>query len=140
MSTTTRSRSNEIPTAAALRQHFEMVAERPFTRVADAVLILAGLYVAASPWIVGFSSRAPLAVVDLIAGTGVALIAFILAADYARSRSMAFVAPVLGVWIVVSPWLVNGADVDASIVWSHAAGGAVTAVAGAALALAATGR
>ena len=56
----------------ALRASYERAAETMGAHVTFGLTLLTGLYVAASPWIVGFGATRQLASCDLIAGIAVA--------------------------------------------------------------------
>jgi hypothetical protein len=43
---------------------------------------------------------------------------------------MTFVAPLLGVWLIVSPWVVAGVTTSAGMIWSNVVVGAVVCVLG----------
>lgn len=92
--------------------------------------MLAGLYVAASPWIVGFNTTGVMAVCDLIAGISVAYLAYGFASALDRTHGMIWTLPVLGVWIVFSPWILQGVTVSAGMMWSHIIAGALVALLG----------
>jgi hypothetical protein len=42
-----------------------------------------------------------------------------------RTHGMAWTLPVLGVWLIVSPWIVEGSRPDAGMIWSNVVAGAV---------------
>jgi hypothetical protein len=42
-----------------------------------------------------------------------------------RTHGMAWTLPVLGVWLIVSPWIVEGSRPDAGMIWSNVIAGAV---------------
>ncbi len=49
-----------------------------------------------------------------------------------RTHGIAFVAPLLGVWLIVSPWLVSGVSTSTGMILSNVLVGAVVVVLGAA--------
>lgn len=67
---------------------------------------------------------------NLIAGLAVALLAAAFGSAYGRTHGMTFVAPVLGIWLVVSPWLVTGVTTSTAMIWSNVVVGAVVCVLG----------
>lgn len=95
-------------------------------------MVLAGLYAAASSWIVGFSGQTSLMMSNLICGLAVALLAAGYATTYGRTHGIAFVAPLLGMWLIVSPWLVSGVSTSTGMILSNVIVGAVVVVLGAA--------
>ncbi len=52
-----------------MRARYEAAAETPVAQGVNGVIALTGLYLAASPWIVGFSGLTNLAINDLITGS-----------------------------------------------------------------------
>ncbi|HYB82788.1 MAG TPA: SPW repeat protein, partial [Mycobacterium sp.] len=68
---TVHSSIDHHPDLLALRAGYERAAESTRAHFAFGLALLTGLYVAASPWIVGFSATSALARCDLIAGIAV---------------------------------------------------------------------
>ncbi|MEV0241767.1 SPW repeat protein [Streptomyces sp. NPDC050674] len=102
------------PDILDMRQRHEM-AERATTtsraQMIETLALLTGLYLAASPWIVGFNGGGftRLAVTNLITGIGYALLmSGGFGRAYDRTHSMAWAACALGVWTIVAPWVVAG--------------------------------
>lgn len=118
------------PDIAEMRARYDRVSEQPMTRVIDGVLFLAGLFMAGSPWIVGFYGQTGLATCNLLTGLAVALLAVGFTSAYSRTHDMAFVVALLGVWMIVSPWLVVGVTTTAGMLWSNVACGIVVCVLG----------
>lgn len=101
------------PDIVEMHLRHEMAERATSTAQGQAVGTLAfatGIYLAASPWITGFNGLSTLAVTNLIVG-----IAYALAMSggfgraYERTHSMAWGACLLGVWTIISPWVVAGA-------------------------------
>lgn len=116
---TVHSSIDQHPDLLALRASFDRAAESTIAHFTFGLALLAGLYVAASPWIVGFSATRGLPTCDLIVGS---------ALD--RTHGMTWTLPVLGVWVIFSPWVLPGVAVTAGMMWSHIIAGAVVAVLG----------
>ncbi|MFI6934124.1 SPW repeat protein [Streptomyces sp. NPDC050287] len=100
------------PDIVAMRNRHEM-AERatstPVAQAIEAMALLTGVYLAASPWIAGFNSLSALAVNNLIVGIGYALLmSGGFGRAYERTHSMAWAACALGVWTIIAPWVVSG--------------------------------
>jgi hypothetical protein len=79
--------------------------------------------VATSSWIVGFSGS--LATSDLIVGIAVAFLAYGFATTLDRAHGMTWTLPVLGVWVIVSPWIMQGVTMTAGMTWSNVVAGAL---------------
>jgi hypothetical protein len=105
------------PDIVEMRQRHAL-AERAATtsraQAIEALALLTGLYLAASPWIAGFpgGTFSRLAINNLIVGIGYALLmSGGFGRAYDRTHSMAWAACGLGVWTIIAPWVVAG-DVD----------------------------
>jgi hypothetical protein len=100
------------PDIIDMRNRHEM-AERatstPVAQAIEAMAFLTGVYLAASPWIAGFSNLSALAVNNLVVGIGYALLmSGGFGRAYERTHSMAWAACALGVWTIVAPWVISG--------------------------------
>ncbi len=122
---TVHSSIDHHPDLLALRANYERVAESMSAHVTFGLALLTGLYVAASPWIVGFSATGSLATSDLIVGIAVAFLAYGFATTLDRAHGMTWTLPVLGVWAVVSPWILPGVALTAGVIWSNVVAGAL---------------
>ncbi|AKN15514.1 SPW repeat protein [Mycobacterium haemophilum] len=118
------------PDLLALRASYERAAESMSAHVTFGLAMLTGLYAAASPWIVGFSATRRLAGCDLIAGIAVAVLAYGFATALDRTHGMTWTLPVLGVWLVFSPWILHGISLTAGMIWSNVIAGALLACLG----------
>lgn len=122
------------PDITELRARYERAAETPLMQAIEGLLILAGGYAAISPWIVGFSfGDFSLAVSNLVTGIAVMVVTLACAASLGRLHGLAWIAPVMGIWLIVSTWVTNGVSASAGTVVSNVITGAVVLVAGAAM-------
>ncbi|MEU5365276.1 SPW repeat protein [Streptomyces sp. NPDC005925] len=100
------------PDILAMRNRHEMaerVATTPMAQAVEAMALITGLYLAASPWIAGFNNFSTLAVNNLIVGIAYAVImSGGFGRAYERSHSMAWAACALSVWTILAPWVVAG--------------------------------
>ncbi|NJQ03290.1 SPW repeat protein [Streptomyces sp. PLAI1-29] len=127
----------------ALQARSERAVATPGAQMVEAVSLLTGLFIAASPWIVGFSGLTTLAVTNLIAG-----LAFVLlvrgvggASAYDRTHAMSWAAIGIGIWTVVAPWAIVGDVSTTRSIIANTVGGGVAALLGlATAAMAARGR
>lgn len=140
MSTSAHTPIHTHPDIVALRERYDQAAERPTAQVTDGLMLLSGLYVAASAWIIGFAGQTSLTVTNLIGGIAIALLALAFGSAYGRTHGMAFIAPLLGVWMIVSPWIVADVDTTTAMIWSNVVVGAVVCVLGLATAALGMGR
>lgn len=131
MSTTPSMSMETHPDIAELRARYDEFGVGPVPQLAEGLLVLAGLYAAASPWIIGFNGQSGLMMCNVFAGLAVTLLAIGHATTYGRTHGVAFVAPLLGLWLIASPWLVNGVTTTRGMIWSNVVVGAVVLLLGA---------
>lgn len=74
----------------------------------EAMALVTGLYLAASPWIAGFNDFGTLAINNLITGIAYALLLSGFGHAYERTHARAWAATLLGAWTIVAPWVVAG--------------------------------
>jgi hypothetical protein len=114
------------PDIAALRMRYERAGETLTAHVVDGLSLLAGLYLAASPWVLGFHTTLPgLTMSNFVTGLVFVALAFGLASAHGRLHGVAWVAPAIGVWTVVAPWAIRGeaANITTTIVSNVIVGG-----------------
>jgi hypothetical protein len=129
------------PDIMALRERYEQAAETPQAWLIEGLMFMGGTYAAISSWVVGFNGRSPgLAVCNLIVGSALALLALGFAAFYGRTHGLSWVAPLLGLWLIVAPWVVRGTDRSASEIASNVIVGACVLLLGLAVTAMAQGR
>ncbi|MFE5112366.1 SPW repeat protein [Streptomyces sp. NPDC056663] len=108
MASTHRAPIEEHPDLVELRARHERAAATPRAQMIEALALITGLYLAASPWIAGFNGFTTLAVNNLIAGIAYMLLLGGLGTSYERTHSMAWAAAAIGIWTCVAPWVVAG--------------------------------
>jgi hypothetical protein len=91
--------------------------------------LLAAIYVALAPHIVGFDAFARITVNDLIVGITVAVLAMCFGSALDRTHGMTWTLPVFGVWLFASPWIFV-ASPTAGMIWSHVICGLLITVLG----------
>ncbi|MCC0099307.1 MULTISPECIES: SPW repeat protein [Streptomyces] len=96
------------PDLAEMRSRFERVTSTPAAQAVEALALITGLYLAASPWIAGFSGLGSLAINNLIAGVAYCLCMSGLGSAYERTHAMAWTAVAIGAWTIVAPWVIAG--------------------------------
>ncbi|MFF4450868.1 SPW repeat protein [Streptomyces sp. NPDC001502] len=121
---TTHASIEHHPDLAEMRTRFERVTSTPRAQAVEALALITGLYLAASPWIVGFSGLTPLAINNLIAGLAFCLCMSGLGSAYERTHAMAWTAVALGAWTIIAPWAIAGEmDTTRTVVSNVIAGG-----------------
>ncbi len=128
--TTVHSSIDRHPDLLALRARYERVAESTTAHVTFGLTLLTGLYAAASPWIVGFSATRSLPTCDLVVGIAVAFLAYGFATALDRAHGMTWTLPVLGVWVIVSLWVLQDFTPTAGMIWSNVVAGALLTLLG----------
>jgi len=120
------------PDIVALRQKYEQANETWTAHIVTGLLLLSGLYLAISPWVVGFQSLTPLAISNIATGAVLVALACGLTAAYERWHGVTWVIPALGIWALVAPWVIRGGVNTTPAVASNVSVGAATVVLGAA--------
>ena len=118
------------PDMAELRARYEMAAETSTAQAVEGLTFLTGLYLAVSPWVVGFERFRTLTGNDLIVGVALAMLALGFASAYDRMHRIAWVTPVIGVWTIIAPWVVSGDVATAATIWSNVVTGLIALVLG----------
>jgi hypothetical protein len=119
------------PDIAELRARYEAAAETPTARVVEGLTFLTGLYLAISSWVVGFNHITTLTANNLIVGIALAVLALGFASAYGRTHGITWVAPLLGVWTIIAPWVVNGGVATTASMVSNVVIGAIAVLLGA---------
>ena len=108
MTTSHRAPIEEHPDLLELRARHDRAITTPRAQMIEALALVTGLYLAASPWIAGFNGFTTLAVTNLITGIAYMLLLGGLGNSYERTHSMAWAAAAIGIWTCVAPWVVAG--------------------------------
>ncbi|UQX10873.1 SPW repeat protein [Candidatus Mycobacterium methanotrophicum] len=127
---TVHSSIDHHPDILALRERYGRVAESMTAQGTFGFTLVAAVYAAVSPWIVGFDGTRPLAVNDLVVGLVCVALVFGFAMALDRSHGMTWALPVFGVWFIISPWVLHGVSPHGGMIWSNVIAGAVLAVLG----------
>ncbi|GAA3454411.1 SPW repeat protein [Dactylosporangium matsuzakiense] len=115
------------PDIAELRARYDQVAETPAARITDGVLVLAGLYLALSPWVVGFTPfEGNLSVNNFICGIAVAVLAGGFAVAYGRTHGLAWLPVAIGLWTIFAPFVVQRGYASGGAIASNVVIGIVT--------------
>jgi hypothetical protein len=118
------------PDVSEMRERYARMMDARDVVFLDGPVLLAGLYFAISPWVVHFSGTSPnLMVNNLILGITIALLGLGLTTAPRRMYSLCWAMSAIGVWMIISPWVVaRGAD--AGIIANNVVVGAVTCLFG----------
>lgn len=122
---TSSSRIEQHPDIMALRARSEQAAASPAAQAVEALSLLTGIYLAASPWIVGFNGSTTLAVSNLITGIAFATLVGGFGHPYERTHAMSWAAVGIGIWTIIAPWVVAGNVATTRTIVSNVVAGAV---------------
>ncbi|WP_283136305.1 SPW repeat protein [Rhizohabitans arisaemae] len=118
------------PDIAELRAKYELAAESPKAKAVAGLTFLTGLYLAISPWVVGFNGFTTMTVNNLIVGIALALLALGFASAFGRTHGIAWIAPVIGLWTIVAPWVIHPHVAPGAMIWNNVATGIVALLLG----------
>ncbi|MEU4965433.1 SPW repeat protein [Streptomyces smyrnaeus] len=138
---TTGSTIEHHPDLVEMRARYEKAGSTPTAQLVEGLTFLTGLYIAISPWVVGFNGSTALTVSNLIVGLAFAVLALGFGSAYERTHLLGWTAPLLGAWVIISQWVINDAPSTAQIVVNNVIAGGVAALCGlAVMGLAAMGK
>jgi len=118
------------PDLMSMRARYEIAAESPVAQLVDGLTLLSGIYLAISPWIVGFSNLGPLSLNNLITGLAVATLALGFSSAFGRTHGIAWVPAVIGAWTIIAPWVIRGDMANTRTIWNNVIVGALIFVLG----------
>jgi hypothetical protein len=129
-SPSTHSAIDEHPDIMSLRDRYAAVSDKPMAGLVEGLCLLTGLYLAISPWVVGFDNITSLRVTNLVVGLALAVLAMGYGSVLERTHGLGWVAIAIGAWTIVAPWVVSGnADIHKTI-WNNAVVGGVAILLG----------
>ena len=127
------------PDIVELREHYERVTSTPTAQGVEALAVLAGLFLAISPWVVGFTNFSTLTVNNLVLGLAFAALMGGYGTAYERTHARAWAATLIGVWCMIAPWVVSGnVDIRRTITTNLITGGVMLLLGLAAISMAST--
>ncbi|MFE2445618.1 SPW repeat protein [Streptomyces sp. NPDC059426] len=118
------------PDVSEMRERYARMMDARDVVFLDGPVLLAGLYFAISPWVVHFSGTSPnLVVNNLVLGIAIALLGIGLTTAPRRMYSLCWAMSAIGVWMIISPWVVaRGPDIG--MIVNNVVVGAVTCLFG----------
>ncbi|MDF2260011.1 SPW repeat protein [Streptantibioticus ferralitis] len=121
---------SQHPDVHEMRERYARVMAGRTEVAVDGLVLLAGLWCAVSAWTVHFSAARPdLAINNLIIGVTVAVIGLGLTMAPDRMAGLSWAAAAMGIWLIISPWVVTRAP-DTGVIWSNVVVGAVICLLG----------
>ncbi|MCX3290627.1 SPW repeat protein [Streptomyces sp. NEAU-H22] len=126
----TRGDITSHPDASEMRDRYARVLGGRDVALVDGPVFLLGVYCAASPWIVHYTTSQPALVThNLIMGIAIGMLALGFTRAPERMYGLSWAMCALGVWMVISPWIV-GESPDAGVVWNNIIIGALAVILG----------
>ncbi|MGH8882597.1 MAG: SPW repeat domain-containing protein, partial [Stackebrandtia sp.] len=114
----------EHPDAVEIRERHDRILAAPRSAMVGGPLMLAGLYLVISPWVVAsFPTTAAgggltrLAVINLIVRIAVAVVGLALVVGPERCRALSWTAVPMGVWMLLTPWVIGPST--AAVIWNN---------------------
>ncbi|MEV6027387.1 SPW repeat protein [Streptomyces sp. NPDC052036] len=118
------------PDVHEMRDRYARVLGGRDVALMDGPVFLLGLYCAASPWILHYTtSQPPLVTHNLIMGIAIVLLALGFTIMPARMYGLSWAMCALGAWMIISPWIVGRAP-DTGVVVNNIVIGALAVVLG----------
>jgi hypothetical protein len=119
------------PDVLEMRERYERISASPPTVITDGLLLLAGLWLAISPFVVHFRAEAPnVAQSNLIVGLVVAAIGFALSTTPRSMLRLSWATALIGVWVIVSPWVILHSGVGLGTILTNVITGGVIVLLG----------
>jgi hypothetical protein len=119
------------PDLMEMQLRYERAAASGPAVITDGTTLLAGLWLAVSPWVVGFDLTAPgVRVSNLIMGVAVAVTALGLTLMPQRMVRLSWATAVIGAWVVVSQWIIQQSPSTPPIMVNNVLTGTVIMVLG----------
>jgi hypothetical protein len=119
------------PDVIEMRERYERISGSPPAVITDDLLLLAGLWLAISPWVVHFHTTVPNVVPsNLIVGIAVAAMGLAQAMLPRTMVRLSLASFLAGAWIVVSPWVIQHSSVPLGLLLTNVITGGVIALLG----------
>ncbi|MER5750142.1 SPW repeat protein [Streptomyces sp. NPDC002088] len=115
----TRGDISTHPDISEMRARYARMLGGRDVALVDGPVFLLGLYCAVSPWILHYTTSQPaLAPHNLIIGVAIGLLALGFTAAPERMYGLSWAMCALGVWMIISPWVV-GTSPDTGVVLNN---------------------
>jgi hypothetical protein len=118
------------PDLMALRGRYAEASAKPMAGLIEGLCLLTGLYLAISPWVVGFDGFTSLRVSNLVTGIALAILAMGFGSVLERTHGLGWVACAIGAWTIVAPWVVAGSADTTKTITNNAIVGGVAVLLG----------
>ncbi|MDH6125632.1 SPW repeat protein [Kitasatospora sp. GP82] len=122
------------PDILEMREQYERVAATPRAQGVEALAMLAGLFLAVAPWVVGFTGLSALTINNLVLGLAYTVLMAGFGSAYERTHARAWAATAIGIWTIIAPWATVGNEaIRRTILTNVITGGLMTCLALAAI-------
>ncbi|AWS46071.1 SPW repeat protein [Streptosporangium sp. 'caverna'] len=111
------------PDLIEMRERYERAGSSTAAQGIDGLSLLAGLWLAISPWVVGFNGLSRISVSNLVTGIALAALAMAFAAAFGRTYGLSWIAAIIGIWTIIVPWVTGSATT--STIWTNVVTGVV---------------
>jgi hypothetical protein len=118
------------PDLVSLRDRYAAMSGKPMAGMIEGLCLLTGLYLAISPWVVGFDNFTSLRVSNLVTGLALAVLAIGFGSVLERTHGLGWVATAIGAWTIVAPWVVAGSADTTKTITNNAIVGGVACLLG----------
>jgi hypothetical protein len=120
------------PDEVEMRERYARLTEGRRGKMLEGLVMMTGLYMAISPWVIHFHrGNTSLTVNNLILGITLAAIGLGLAMVPERAHSLSWLLVPLGIWMIISPWVVSaGHGARTGVVANNVVIGAITMLLG----------
>lgn len=120
----------EHPDIVSLRNRYAAVNAKPMAGLIEGLCLITGLYLAISPWVVGFDNFTSLQISNLVTGIALAVLAMGFGSILERTHGLGWVAVAIGIWTIVAPFAVVGSADTTRTVTNNAIVGGVACLLG----------
>ncbi len=118
------------PDVSEMRDRYARMLGGRDVALVDGPAFLLGLYCAVSPWVLHFTVNQPALVPhNLVVGIAIGLLALGFTAAPARMYGLSWATSAIGVWMIISPWIV-GEDPDTGVILNNIIIGALAVILG----------
>ncbi|SNS07111.1 SPW repeat-containing protein [Streptosporangium subroseum] len=111
------------PDLIEMRERYERAGSSTAAQGIDGLSLLAGLWLAISPWVVGFNGLSRISVSNLVTGIALAALAMAFAAAFGRTYGLSWIAAIIGIWTIIVPWVTRSATT--STIWTNVVTGVI---------------
>ncbi|MFE2091244.1 SPW repeat protein [Streptomyces sp. NPDC059460] len=126
----TRADITSHPDVSEMRERYARMLGGRDVALVDGPVFLVGLYCAVSPWVLHFSASQPTLVQhNLIMGIAIAVLGLGFTAMPDRMYGLSWAICAMGIWMIVSPWVV-GSSPDMGVILNNVIIGGLTLLLG----------